>query len=84
MRVMMEVERLEVGAGENVLIFSSGSPGAKIAVAEDCAYHLSAWYPTEQQINQMIELDKRMKEDRDVEKIKEKLINEQKTTSISE
>jgi hypothetical protein len=61
MKVMMEVECFEVGAGENVFIFSSGFPGVKIAVNEDCAYNLSVWYPTEQEINQMAELDKKTK-----------------------
>jgi hypothetical protein len=75
MKITMEVEVLEVGPGENVMILSSGFPGHKIAVATDCAYRLSSWYPEENQILQMRELDKRMKEDTDLPKIQEVLQN---------
>lgn len=75
MKITMEVDSYEVGPGENVLIFPSGFEGQKIAVNEDCAYNLSAWYPTKEQIEEIIELDKQMKDGSYQQRIMEKLKN---------
>lgn len=58
-KITFEVDVYHVGKGEKIMIFPSGYEGIKIAVSEDPAYNVSAWYPTEEQIQEIKELDKK-------------------------
>ena len=58
----IEVEVYHIG-NEKIMIFPSGYKGIQIAVSEDPAYNISAWYPTKEQIKVIEDFEKEGIED---------------------
>lgn len=64
MKRTIEVEVYLQPYGEYVMVIPSGFVGHKIAIAEDPAYNLSIWYPTEEELKTIIETDERVRKER--------------------
>lgn len=67
MKQTIEVDVYLVSIDESVIVFPSGFVGVKMAVAvsEDPAYNISAWYTNSNQIKEMQALDKKNREERE-------------------